>query len=131
MSLSIVFFNCRGLGGIEKRWDVLNCIKQKKSICLLQDTHLFLLPGKSNAKCTVILFNNNNKYAILHQYSDEDGNLLILEINAFNKYDFMLNIYGPKRDTSNFYCSTSDHLSAFNGEFVIMAGNFNLCRNLH
>ena len=87
---------------------------------------LFLLPGKSNAKCTAILFNNNNKYAILHQHSDEDGNLLILEINAFNKYDFMLNIYGPKRNTSNFYCSTSDHLSAFNGEFLIMAGNFNL-----
>ena len=144
MSLSIVSFNCRGLGGIEKRRDVLNYMKQKNvSICLLQDTHLtndeykqvrsfwgfeiFLSPGKSNARGTAILFNNNFEYAILHQHRDEDGNLLILEINAFNKYDFMLvNIYGPNRDTPNFYWSISDHLSAFNGEFIIMAGDFNL-----
>ena len=113
------------------------------SICLLQDTHLtndeyeqvrpfwrfeiFLSPGKSNVRGTAILFNNNFEYAILHQHRDEDGNLLILEINAFNKYDIMLvNIYGPNRDTLNFYWSLSDHLSAFNGEFVIMAGDFNL-----
>ena len=76
---------------------------------------LFLLPGKSNAKCTAILFNNNNKYAILHQHSDEDGNLLILEINAFNKYDFMLvDIYGPKRDTSNFNLVQEPALDYFN-----------------
>ena len=83
--------------------------------------------GKSNARGTAILFNNNFEYAILHQHRDKDGNLLILEINAFNKYDFMLvNIYGPNRDTTNFHWSISDHLSAFNGEFIIMAGDFNL-----
>ena len=33
--------NCRGLGGLEKKRDVLNYIKQKNfSIYLLQDTHL-------------------------------------------------------------------------------------------
>ena len=58
---------------------------------------LFLSPGKSNARGTAILFNNNSEYAFLHQQRDEEGNLLILDINAFNKYDFMLvNIYGPK-----------------------------------
>ena len=39
---------------------------------------------------------------------------------------WLVNIYGPNRDTPNFYWSISDHLSAFNGEFIIMAGDFNL-----
>ena len=112
--------NCRGLDGLEKRRNILNYMKQTNvSICLLQDTHLtkdeyeqvwsfwgfeiHLSLGKSNARCTAILFNNNFEYVILHQHRDEDGILLILEINAFNKYYFMLvNIYGQNRDTLKF-----------------------------
>ena len=89
------------------RKDVLNYIKQrlcpsvyfKIHTSLMMSTNrlrsfwgfeIFLLPGKSNARGTAILFNNNIEYAILHQHRDEDDNLLILEIITFNKYDFML-----------------------------------------
>lgn len=43
MSFKVVTFNCRGLGGLDKRRDVLNYIKQKQfSISFLQDTHFTL-----------------------------------------------------------------------------------------
>ena len=107
MSLKIVSFNCRGLSGLQKRRDVLNYLKQKNySICLLQDTHftdddyqqvrsfwgydIFFSPGRSNARGIAIFFNNNFEYTILNQHKDEEGNLLVLEINIANKYDFML-----------------------------------------
>ena len=105
MNLSIVSFDCRGLGDIQK-----GCFELYKArICpsvyftihtsLMMSTNrlrsfwgfeIFILPAKSNARGTAILFNNNIEYAILHQHRDEDDNLLILEIITFNKYDFML-----------------------------------------
>ena len=147
MSLKIVSFNCRGLSGLQKRRDVLNYLKQKNySICLLQDTHftdddyqqvrsfwgydIFFSPGRSNARGTAILFNNNFEYTILNQHKDEEGNLLILEINIANKYDFMLvNVYGPNKDTPMFYKDVSEILTTFHGEFIITAGDFNLVQD--
>ena len=77
--------NCRGLGGLEKRRDVLNYIKQKNfSIYLLQDTHftmndynqvrslwgydIFISPGQSNSRGTAILFYNNFEYKIYNEH---------------------------------------------------------------
>ena len=79
MSFSIITFNCRGLGGLEKRRDVLNYLKQKNfSISFLQDTHftaddytqvrslwgyeIYISPGQSNSRGVAILFNNNFEY---------------------------------------------------------------------
>ena len=147
MSVSILTNNCRGLGGIEKRRDVLNYLKQKNfSIYLLQDTHftlddynqvrsfwggdVYISPGQSNARGTAILFNNNFEYTILNEHKDEEGNFLILEINIFKKYDILLiNLYGPNNDNPNFFQSISDIISNFHGEFVIMAGDFNLVQD--
>ena len=42
---------------------------------------IFLSPGKSNAKGTAILFNNSFEYKIYNEYKDQEGNLLVLEIN--------------------------------------------------
>lgn len=40
MRLSLLFFNCRGLHGIEKRRDAVNFLKQKqKLIYFFKDTH--------------------------------------------------------------------------------------------
>ena len=147
MAFNIMSLNCRGLGGLEKRRDVLNYIKQKNfSIYLLQDTHLtmedynqirslwgfeiFLSPGKSNARGTAILFNNNFEYKIYNEYKDQEGNLLVLEINIYDKYDLLvLNIYGPNMDNPDFFLKISEIISDFNGDFVILAGDFNLVQD--
>ena len=147
MAFNIMSLNCRGLGGLEKRRDVLNYIKQKNfSIYLLQDTHLtmedynqirslwgfeiFLSPGKSNARGTAILFNNNFEYKIYNEYKDQEGNLIVLEINIYDKYDLLvLNIYSPNMDNPDFFLKISEIISDFNGDFVILAGDFNLVQD--
>ena len=148
MSFKVVTFNCRGLGGLDKRRDVLNYIKQKQfSISFLQDTHftlndyeqvrsfwgydIYISPGQSNSRGTAILFNNTFEYHVLNEYKDTEGNLLVLEINMYKKYDILLvNIYGPNNDDPNFFQSVSDIILNFQGEFINMAGDFNLVQDI-
>ena len=147
MSFSLVSLNCRGLSGIEKRRDVLNYLKQKNfSIYFLQDTHftadetaqirslwgydIYLSPGKSDARGTAILFNNNFEYNVNNMHTDSDGNLLVLEISVFRKYDLLLiNIYGPNKDCPDFFRNISDIVSDFQGDFVLIGGDFNLIQD--
>ena len=82
--------------------------------------------GKSNARRTAILFNNNFEYKIYNEYKDQEGNLLVLEINIYDKYDLLvLNFYGPNMNNPDFFLKISD----LNGDFVILAGDFNLVQD--
>lgn len=139
--------NCRGLAGMEKRRDVLNYIKQKNcSIYFLQDTHftaddyvqirsfwghdVYISPSASNARGTAILFNNNFEYKVLNVLKDNDCNLLAIEVEIVDKYTFLLaNIYGPNTDSPDFFVSLSELVDNFDGDFVIMAGDFNLVQD--
>ena len=139
--------NCIGLGSLEKRRDVLNYIKQKQfSIYFLQDTHfteddyeqirafwgynIYISPGRSDARGTAILLNNNFEHHVKNELKDENGNYLILEINVCNKYDILLvNLYGPNTDCPDFFQSISDIISNYDGEFVVTAGDFNLVQD--
>jgi hypothetical protein len=121
MSIKIISLNCRGLGSIEKRRDVLNFLKQKRfSIYFLQDTHftesdyshvsafwgynVYISHSKSDARRTAILINNNFEHRGIDTLQDKDGNYVTLKINICNKYDFLLiNLYGPNRDCTGFF----------------------------
>ena len=147
MSIRMISLNCRGLGSIEKRRDVLNFLKQKQfSIYFLQDTHftdsdysqvrafwgynIYFSPGRSDARGTAILINNNFEHRIIDSLQDKDGNFVTLEINICNKYDFLLiNLYGPNRDCPEFFQSISNIIPNYNGDFVVIAGDFNLVQD--
>ena len=94
--------NCRGLGSLEKRRDVLNYIKQKQfSIYFLQDTHftendyeqirafwgynIYISPGRSDARGTAILLNNNFEHHV-----KMNSKMKMAVINVCNKYDILL-----------------------------------------
>jgi hypothetical protein len=52
------------------------------------------------------------------------------KINFCDKYDFILvNVYGPNKDKPIFYRNISELLTSFNGEFIIMARDFNLVQD--
>lgn len=143
MSLSLLSFNCRGLHGIEKRRDVFNLLKQKqKSIYFLQDTHfteddvnmvrsmwgyeIFISPGKTDSRGVAILFNNNFEYEIIQVTTDEIGNYLAIDLRI-EKYNILLiNIYGPNRDSPDFYENIQSKVENFYGDFVVIGGDFNL-----
>ena len=96
--------NCRGLADYSKRKDVFNYLRNKRyGIYCLQDTHftkslepyiraewggeIIFNSFTSNSRGICILFNNNLEYKVLRSKADQEGNLLILdleiEVNTF------------------------------------------------
>lgn len=89
--------NCQGLATALERQDVLNCYKEEGySILCLQDTHftegieLFVETQegytclfnsyKSNTRGVAIMFNNNFEFKVNQTRTDNDGNLLVLDM---------------------------------------------------
>ena len=108
-------------------------MKQKKfSIYFLQDTHftsddvdlvrtiwgyeVFIRPGRSDARGTAILFNNNFEFKIINKETDRNGNYLNLEVLIENKYNILLlNVYGPNKDSPDFYIFIDETIITFKG----------------
>ena len=139
----IATMNCQGLGGKEKRKDVLNFLKQKKySIYCIQDTHFieseekfirsqwgyecFFSSFNSQSRGTAILLNNNFEHKVKRIKSDREGNKLILDIQIDGRSITLINIYGPNRDTPNFFEKIKQDIRDFNNDLVIITGDFNL-----
>ena len=141
--VTIASINCQGLGGKEKRKDVLNYLKQKKfAIYCLQDTHFtekeenyiraqwgyecFFSSHNSQSRGVAILLNNNFEFKLHKIKKDLDGNKIILDISILNKRITLINIYGPNRDCPNFYESVKQNLQEFENDDIIITGDFNL-----
>ena len=138
--------NCQGLGGKDKRKDVLNFLKQKKySIYCIQDTHFtekeekyirtkwgyecFFSSFNSQSRGVAILLNNNFEYKLHRLKKDRDGNKLILDITIKDKRITLINIYGPNRDSPAFFDHIKDDIKEFDNELIIFTGDFNLTLN--
>ena len=95
--VKICSLNCQGLGDDKKRRDILNYLRDLKySIICLQDTHfshekeriirnewgykVFFSSYKSNSRGVAIFFKNDFEFIIHNNYSDDSGNILILDI---------------------------------------------------
>ena len=76
------------------------------------------------------LFNNNFEFKILKQESDRIGNLLKLEVFVKNKYTILqISIYGPNKDSPEFYRSLDEDIRDFHGDFIIIGGDFYLVQH--
>ena len=136
--------NCQGLGGKDKRKDVLNFLKQKQySIYCLQDTHFtekeekyirtqwefetYFNSYNSQSRGVAIFMNNNFEYKLNRIKKDQLGNKLILDLTINrDKRITLINLYGPNRDTPSFYDQIRQDLADFNNELNIITGDFNL-----
>ena len=137
--------NCQGLGGKDKRKDVLNFLKQKQySIYCVQDTHFtkkeekyirslwgyesFFSSYNSQARGVAIFINNNFEFKLNRIKTDQSGNKIILDFTVRNKRITLINIYGPNRDTPEFYEQIRQDISDFNtgNNLNILTGDFNL-----
>ena len=120
MSVKILSANCQGIGSMEKRLDVLNNLKDRKcDIYCLQDTHttksserLFrsqwnsdciFSSGTSDSRGVSILFRQNLAYRIHEHISDPEGNYLICDLAVEENRLTLINLYGPNKDTPNFF----------------------------
>lgn len=145
-TLKIATVNCQGLATASKRQDVLNFYKEKGySILCLQDTHFtediepfvetqwgytcFFNSFKSNTRGVAIMFNNNFEFKVNQTRTDNDGNLLALDMVIEENKVTLINIYGPNSDTPNFYDMVRDVLLDFDNEYIFLCGDFNLVLN--
>lgn len=145
-TLKIATVNCQGLATASKRQDVLSFYKEKGySILCLQDTHFtediepfvetqwgytcFFNSFKSNTRGVAIMFNNNFEFKVNQTRTDNDGNLLALDMVIEENKVTLINIYGPNSDTPNFYDMVRDGLFDFDNEYIFLCGDFNLVLN--
>ena len=144
--LKISSTNCRGLGDYAKRKDVFNFLRDKKfGIYCLQDTHftttlepyiraewggeVLFSSYTSNSRGVCILFSNFVEYKVHNSKTDQNGNMLILDLEIEGKRLTLANIYGPNDDSPNFFLKVQESIEEFDNEIVIICGDFNLVQN--
>ena len=135
--------NVRGLGNSAKRRETFHWLKSKKfSIYLLQEVHCSeemshlwasewgyktLFTSFSSSKAGVsILFNNNFDLQIIKTYIDTSGRYILCDLKANGKNLTLANIYAPNEDDPAFFKCLFDHLQDFQGDDIIIGGDFNL-----
>ena len=132
---------------MRKRRDVFKFLREKKaSIYCLQDTHLIesdnniiytqwgfdhiLTPGSTESRGVLNLFNNNFDFTLGRVKKDDVGNLLISDIEINDKITITLvNIYGPNRDSPEFYNQLYNICEEMESEFIIFCGDWNLVQD--
>lgn len=144
-TITLVSMNCQGLSNKTARADTLNFLKSKNySIYMLQDTHFINKEEKyiraqwgyecyfsnftSQSRGVAILFNNNFEFKVHNIEKDNEGNKLILDIAIKDKRLLLIDIYGPNRDTPEFYLNILKDIEKYDYP-VILAGDFNLILN--
>ena len=144
-TVTLISMNCQGLSSKSKRADTLNFLKSKQySIYMLQDTHFtnkeenyirsqwgfecFFSNFASNSRGVAVLLNNNFECKVQRVEKDDNGNMLILDIQIEDSIITLINIYGPNRDDPEFYKCILQKINDTENQ-VIIAGNFNLILN--
>ena len=142
-NLSIASLNCQGLGNPQKRRDVFQHLKQKNhSVYLLQDTHFdlklepyiksewgytcYFASYSSQSRGVAVMFNNNFEFKIKKVYKDTEGNFISVYLTTMNKNLLLVNIYGPNKDTPEFYKELEQHIKEVGSSHVIIGGDWNL-----
>ena len=139
----VISTNCRGLSDKQKRRDVFKFVRETKaSIACLQDIHLdpklesyvqaewaleaIFCPYKSNARGVAILFNNNFEFKINRYHKDIEGNFIVMDLSTAEKNITLINVYGPNKDSPQFYRELHETIKGFNNEYIIACGDWNI-----
>lgn len=139
--ISVVSWNCRGLGTLSKLKQVFNRIKQLQAkIAFLQETHMlasevikvrrrwqgqvFFSSFSSQARGVITLIHKSVPLQILDVISDPGGRFLIIQGTLLNEKLTLVNIYGPNNDDHRFFNNVFLTIADLPGNCII-AGDFN------
>ena len=145
-SIVVLSVNTQGLRNKTKLYDVLKyLLNLRPNIICLQDTHLLIndqaeiskiwpgeiiINGKStNSRGVAILLSNNFEYSIENISKDDDGNLIELDLNISEIKLKLLCVYGPNKDTPEFYQVIENKINNSNQDYVLLAGDLNITLN--
>lgn len=146
MALKILSANCQGLGSKEKRLDVFNYLKDRNcDIYCLQDTHTSTISerifrthwnsealfssGTSNSRGVCILFRKQIDYKIHSYSSDSEGNYIICDLTVDTNRLTLINLYGPNRDSPNFFDNIIKQAEEIGNISIIICGDFNIIQD--
>ena len=141
--VEVLSANCQGLRDFKKRRDVLNYFEEiNPEILCLQDTHwvqsdesnikklwkgeCVINGGKTNARGVAILFNANFEYQINRIIKDDNGNMLILNLQIGGLVFTIVNIYSPNSDSPQFFNCIKEYIETIEQDYVIICGDLNL-----
>ena len=144
--VTILSMNCRGLADVEKRNDVLHCLKKKKySIYCLQETHFSeeihsLITSKwgykayfnsctSSKKGLAILINNNFEFTFVKLVTDDKGDFMLLQLKINDQTFTVVNLHSPNKDDPDFYDRVMGELKNTRSQELILTGDWNLVLN--
>ena len=144
--LKIMSCNGQGLGNFRKRRDLFQYLRQKNcSVYFLQDTHFekkierqiraewgyecYFSNFSSQSRGVAILLNNNFDFKIRKIIRDKNGNFLIVNLDMLDEKITLINVYGPNRDTPDFYLSIKNKIIENNLTNIIWGGDWNLVLN--
>lgn len=141
--LNLVSFNCRGLGGRQKRRDVLNMLRSSPhDVFCLQDIHILkndisafltLWRGMGFFSCftrssrgVCILFRPSFQFTLLSEERDENGNFIAIGFEYQGSTYTVFNVYGPNEDEPDFYENINGCIGKIDTDHIILCGDFNL-----
>ncbi len=143
-------FNTRGLGDVVKRRVVFTWLQEHhKGITFLQETHstknyekswkeqwggeILFSHGSSNARGVAILLPPNLQYDIKNIRSDQDGRLVLVDIELEGRSLTLCNIYAPTKDKpqlqKQFLINLREILVEYVDKDILIGGDFNVCIN--
>ena len=80
-------------------------------------------------KGVTVLFNNIFSYKVHGFLSDPEGRYIILDMTAFDTRFSLVAIYGPDKDSLEFYASLHRKILDVGNYSIIMCGDFNVIQN--
>ena len=144
--LSYITCNCQGLGDFHKRKDVFQYLREKKyDVYFIQDTHFepkqdlqirsewgyesYFASFSTQSRGVAILFNNTFDFKAKVIDTDPQGNFIIVNLKTMEQDLTLINIYGPNRDSPEFFMKIEQKIIDLNLTNIVWGGDWNLVLN--
>ena len=141
--IALFSLNCRGLRDSVKRKSVFTMlIDNSFDVICLQEAHvveedvliwkkqwpgyLIAAPGDKRSRGCIVLFKQNKNLKIDEILIDEEGRYIVCVITIYGLQIIVVNVYGPNRDSPEFYQKLTDRIEKLNLPSQIWMGDFNV-----
>ena len=136
--------NVRGLRDATKRRSIFNFYRKRAKILLFQESHselsdeeiwrnewggeILFSHGETNSRGVCILLPREMNFTVSKVDKDEQGRLIICQINIQENNITLVNIYAPNEDDPVFFQTVIKRLENFTENKIVM-GDYNLVIN--
>ena len=145
--LKIATFNVRGLADHGKRRKIFYYLNSHEyDVVFLQETHsvknaerrwraeyggrIIFSHGTNNARGVAILIRKKAPIKVIHQMTDQEGRMAIVQTKIENNEINLVNLYVPNTDYPKFFTNTFEHVANIKSSNSIIGGDWNLVLNI-